>query len=157
MLLRKIAQLFKAPEPAGPPAVVRRFTAADRPIDADVVEWAGDAWRVVADRAMTVRLYEIADPAVEQCLLAYRARLRSEDLARRGYLEMWCRFPGRGEFFSKGLQQAIGGTTGWASYETPFYLKAGQRPDLIKLNLVVEGPGTVWLTDIELLTTPLRA
>ncbi len=157
MLLRKIAQLFKAPEPAGPPAAVKRFTAADRPIDAAVVERDGAAWRVAADRAMTVRLYEIADPGVEQCMLAYRARLRSEGLAKRGYLEMWCRFPGRGEFFSKGLQQPIGGTTGWASYEAPFYLKAGQRPDLIKLNLVLEGAGTVWLGDIELLKTPLRA
>ena len=48
------------------------------------------------------------------------------------------------------------GTTGWASYETPFYLIRGQRPDLIKLNLVVEGPGTVWIRDVELFRTPLK-
>jgi len=156
-MLRKIAQLFKAPEPAGPPEVLRRFTAADRPIDAAVVEWVGDVWRVVADRAITMRLYEIANPGVDQCMLVYRARMRSDSLSKRGYLEMWCRFPGRGEFFSKGLQQPISGTTGWASYETPFYLKTGQRPELVKLNLVIEGAGTVWLSDIELLRTPLRA
>ena len=155
-MLRKFTQLFKAPEPAGPPQVLRRFTAADRPIDATVVEWVGDAWRVAADRTTSVRLYEIADP-VEQCMLAYRARMRSESLSGRGYLEMWCRFPGRGEFFSKGLQQPISGTTGWASYETPFYLKTGQCPELIKLNLVIEGGGTIWLSGIELLRTPLRA
>ena len=154
-MLRRIARLFKAPEPAGPPQVLRRFTSADQPIDAAAVAWVGDAWQVVADRPMTVRLYEIVDLGTEQCMLAYRARLRSDGLAGRGYLEMWCRFPGRGEFFSKGLQQPITGTTGWASYEIPFYLSSGERPEVIKLNLVLDGAGTVWLSDIELQTTPL--
>ena len=70
---------------------------------------------------------------------------------------MWCRLPGRGEFFSKGAQQAVSGTANWARYEIPFYLKRGQKPDLIKLNLAVAGPGTVWLRNIELLKTPLAS
>ena len=57
--------------------------------------------------------------------------------------------------FSKGLNQAATGTTDWASYEIPFSLKKGQRPDLIKLNLVIEGRGKVWLRDIQLLKTPM--
>jgi hypothetical protein len=68
---------------------------------------------------------------------------------------MWCRVPGHGEFFSKGLDQPIKGTTDWGSYEVPFYLKKDQRADLLKLNLVVEGPGSVGIKDIELLKTPL--
>ena len=69
---------------------------------------------------------------------------------------MWCRLPGHGEFFSKGLHQAISGTTDWGSYEIPFYLKKGQQPDLIKLNLAIEGKGKVWIKDLELLATPLQ-
>jgi len=68
---------------------------------------------------------------------------------------MWCRLPGRGEFFSKGVDQAVEGTTDWVSCEIPFYLKKGQRPDLIKLNLAIEGSGKVWIRDVELLKTPL--
>jgi hypothetical protein len=41
------------------------------------------------------------------------------------------------------------------SCEIPFYLKKGQRPDLIKLNLAIEGSGKVWIRDVELLKTPL--
>lgn len=41
-------------------------------------------------------------------------------------------------------------------YETPFSLKQGQRPDLIKLNLVCEGRGAVRIKDVELLQTPLK-
>jgi hypothetical protein len=44
----------------------------------------------------------------------------------------------------------------WGSYEVAFRLAQGQRPDLIKLNLAVEGAGTVWIKDVELLQTPLR-
>ena len=61
-------------------------------------------------------------------MLTYRAELKAADLERGAYLEMWCRFPGRGEFFSKGLQQKAKGTTGWSSYEVPFSLKAAERP-----------------------------
>jgi len=48
----------------------------------------------------------------------------------------------------------VKGTTGWSSYEVPFRLRKGQRPDLLKLNLAVEGRGKVWIKDIELLKTP---
>jgi hypothetical protein len=49
----------------------------------------------------------------------------------------------------------VSGTTDWASYEVAFLLKKGQKPDLIKLNLVVEGKGQIWLKAVELLKTPL--
>jgi len=94
---------------------------------------------------------------VEQCILTYRAELKAEDLQGRAFLEMWCRLPGRGEFFSKGYKQAVSGTVEWARYEIPFYLKEGQKPDLIKLNFVVEGQGRVWLRNLELLKTPLAS
>jgi hypothetical protein len=44
----------------------------------------------------------------------------------------------------------VSGTTDWASYEVPFFLKKSERPDLIKLNVVIEGSGTVWIKDITL-------
>jgi len=154
-MFRKLVSLFGRPAPAGPTETIRRFTGADQPIDTAAARWTDDAWRIEATGPMTVRLYEISDPGAEQCMLAYRARMKGEGVAGKAYLEMWCRFPGRGEFFSKGLDQPVSGTTGWAACETPFSLKRGQRPDLIKLNLVMEGAGVVWLRDIELLKTPL--
>lgn len=115
------------------------------------------AWRIDTTTEQTIRLFEVENPVVEQCLLTYRAELKAEGLQGRAFLEMWCRLPGRGEFFSKGSQQAVSGTVNWARYELPFYLKRGQQPDLIKLNLAVEGVGTVWLRNIELLQTPLAS
>jgi len=34
-------------------------------------------------------------------------------------------------------------------------LKKGQQPDLLKLNMVFEGPGSVRLKELEILATPL--
>jgi hypothetical protein len=150
-----LKSLLGVPQASGPEEVVRRFRTSDPTLSQDGVTADGDSWVVDSREGRTVRLFEVEVPQVEQCVLTYRASLRSEDLAGRGYLEMWCRVPGRGEFFSKGLGQPIKGTTGWGSYETPFYLKRDQRADLIKLNLVAEGPGRVWIKDIELLKTPL--
>jgi len=105
------------------------------------------AWLIDTNDKQTFRLFELEDPEAQQCLITYRARIKSDGLAGRAFLEMWCRFPGRGEFFSKGFHQSVSGTTEWASYEIPFYLKKGQKPD--KLNLVVEGIGKVWIKDVE--------
>jgi hypothetical protein len=135
---------------------VRAFDSSTEPICRGVVTLDGDAWRIDSRGKQTCRLFEVSQPGVEQCLLAYRAKLRTENLEGRAYLEMWCSFATRGEFFSKGFHAAVAGTNDWASYEIPFFLKRGQQPDLVKLNLVLEGPGRVWFRDVALWATPLR-
>jgi hypothetical protein len=155
-MLKWLRSLFSQPKPAGPPQVLRAFSPDKSTITRAGIRADQGGWRIDAT-GQTIRLFEVEDPGVEQCLLTYRAELKAEGLNGRAFLEMWCRLPGRGEFFSKGHQQAVSGTANWARYEIPFYLKEGQRPDLIKLNLAVEGAGTVWLRNTELLKTPVAA
>ncbi len=154
-MLDRLTSLFRTPKASGPPQVIRRFDVSEPTIAVSGVAVEEGALRIDAGEPQTFPLFEVEQPHVDRCLLAYRARLKSDALEGRAYLEMWCRFAGRGEFFSKGLNQSLSGTMDWASYEIPFELKKGQEPDLIKLNLVVEGIGTVWARDIELLRTPL--
>jgi hypothetical protein len=142
---------------------LKTFTTANPVISKDVAA-AGDAWLANCTKAQTFRLFEVADPGVEECTVLYRAKLKTEGLTGRAYLEMWCRLPGRGEFFSKGLNQAVTGSNDWASFEIPFFLKKGEKPDLIRLNLVVASTGwlwkkavagKVWIKGVELLKSPL--
>lgn len=154
-MLSALKAMFRPPQPAGPPQIIRRFGLLDAPIAQDVVTIEDGAWRIDVRRPQSVKLYELAEPGVEHCLLTYRLSMRTAELSDKVHLEMWCRFPGRGEFFSKGLHNAATGTTDWASYETPFHLKAGQCPDLIRLELKFAGSGTAWVKDVELLRTPL--
>jgi hypothetical protein len=133
------------------PGMLKKFDASDKPLSQDRVTADQGGWRIEADKKRTVALFEIGESGVEDCTVSYRARLKSTNFEGKAYLEMWCRFPGKGEFFSRGVNNPVSGTTDWASYETPFFLKKGERPDLIKLNLVIEGKGTVWIRDVEVL------
>ena len=145
------------PRPAGPPQVLRAFAADEPTITQGGIRTDQGAWRIDAATVQTVRLFEVEAPGVDQCLLTYRAEMKAEGLKGRAFLEMWCHMPGRGDFFSKGYREAVSGTVDWARYEIPFYLKRGQKPDLLKLNIVIEGTGTVWLKNVELLQTPLAS
>jgi hypothetical protein len=102
----------------------------------------------------TVRLFETGDIDIENARIIYRAKLRTAGVEGKVYLEMWCSFPGVGEAFSRALQSPLSGTTGWTSQETPFFLKPGENPDNIKLNVVIEGRGRVWIDDIRIETGP---
>jgi hypothetical protein len=157
LMLKWLKSLFSSPQPVGPPQVLRAFAPDNATITQSGIRADQGEWRIDTTEKQTIRLFEVESPAVEQCLLTYRAELKTEGLKGRAFLEMWCRLPGRGEFFSKGHHQAVSGTASWARYEIPFYLKRGQKPDLIKLNLAVEGAGTVWLRNVALLNTPLAS
>jgi len=156
-MINWLKSIFSRSQPSGPPETIRLFRITDRTLSQGVVAVAQDGWVVDSKEEQTIRLFEVQDPQAEQCLISYRAKMKTDGLAGRAFLEMWCRLPGHGEFFSKGLNQAVRGTTDWASYEIPFYLKKGQKPDLIKLNLIVEGRGKIWLRDVQLFKTPMNS
>ena len=111
------------------------------------------AIRIEATQPTTIRLAEVNPANAENVMLTYRAHLRTEGLDGQAYLEMWCGIPGQGEFFSRALQAPVSGTTGWVTQETPFFLEKGQRAQVVKLNVVVAGTGTVWVDEISLVQT----
>ncbi|MBN1211902.1 MAG: hypothetical protein JXA92_04935 [candidate division Zixibacteria bacterium] len=107
--------------------------------------------RINSSRNTVVRLFETGNIDIEEACLVYKARIRTENFVGRAYLEMWCQFDDRGEFFSRDLYSPLTGNADWSSEETVFNLKKGENPDNVKLNLVIEGTGTVWIDDIHLL------
>jgi hypothetical protein len=124
-------------------------------IDQEITSDGNGSLRIEATEPKIVRLYDLENIDVEDARLVYRVKLRTEGVDGPVFLEMWCRFPGLGEFFSRALQSPLSGTTEWTSQETPFFLREGQKPDLIKLNLVIGGAGTVWIDDIVVSKAPL--
>jgi hypothetical protein len=130
--------------------VLKTFGPNARPLSRDDITTDQGGWRIEAKEGRTVRLFEIANPSIEECLAIYEAQLKTQKVRGKVYLEMWCRFPDKGEFFSKDIVNPTGGTTDWVSCQTTFWLKKDERPDLIKLNVVIEGSGTFWIKDIKL-------
>ncbi|MCK4357541.1 MAG: hypothetical protein KAW92_02120 [Candidatus Cloacimonetes bacterium] len=123
--------------------------------DLELDEWVSSdgiaSLKISVTRPTRVRLFETGDIDVENACLIYEAKLRTKDFVGQVYLEMLCNFPGKGEFFSRALESSIREDTEWTSQETPFYLKKGENPDNVKLNLVINGKGTVWIDDIRLI------
>jgi hypothetical protein len=125
----------------------------DREISSD----GNGSVKISAAESTTVRLYETGDIDIENARLDYKARIRTEEVIGQVFLEMWCAFEGKGEYFSRGLQSLTTGESDWADSETMFFLKAGENPNNVKLNLVINGSGTVWIDDIKLVKHPLKS
>jgi len=130
------------------------ITRSDVAVDSTVSNDGTASLKITAPGPMTVRLFELGDLDVENAKLVYRAMLRSRKLSGKAYLEMWVHFKDGGEYFSRGLDRTISGTTNWMTMEIMFILEKGQNPDNVKLNLVIDGKGTVWIDDIEILKGP---
>ena len=131
------------------------ISRGDVRVDKDISSDGNGSLIITSTKPTVVRLFEIGDIDIENARLIYQARLRTYNVEGKVYLEMWCHFPGKGEFFSRGLQTPLTGTTEWTTEETPFFLKKGENPDNVKLNLVIDGKGTAWIDDIRLLKAPL--
>ncbi len=124
----------------------------DREVSAD----NGGSLKIVATKSTTISLLSTGDLDVENARVTYSARVKTQGFRGKAYLEMWCRVPQEGEFFSKGLDRPLLDTADWTTLETHFFLKKGENPDNIILNLVVEGTGTVWIDEVELIAGPLE-
>ncbi|MCK4604802.1 MAG: hypothetical protein KAU41_08975 [Deltaproteobacteria bacterium] len=125
-------------------------------IDRDISSDQNGSLRITISKPTTARLYETGDIDIENARLIYQAKLRTKDVEGQVYLEMWCNFRGKGEFFSRALQSPLSGSNEWTSQETQFFLKKGENPDNVKLNLVINGKGTVWIDDIRLVKGSLN-
>ncbi len=125
-------------------------------IDRQISSDGNGSLRIEATKPVTIRLFETDDIDIENARLIYQAKVKTENVQGQVFLEMLCHFPGKGEFFSRGLMTPLSGSTDWTTQETPFFLRSGENPDNIKLNLVIDGKGSVWIDDIRLLKGPLK-
>jgi hypothetical protein len=131
------------------------ITRSSVELDTEITSDGNGSIRVTAGGPALVRLFEMGDIDIENARLVYRAKLRTENVEGRVYLEMYCRLPGMGEYFSRGIESPLSGTNEWVTEEIPFYFKKAMNPDNVKLNLVIDGRGTVWIDDIRVLRAPL--
>ncbi len=111
---------------------------------------------VDAAEARVVRLFEVDDLDLEgPLLLTWKAKLRSRSLFGRAFLEIWVRIPGKGEFFGRGLETSVRRSTDWTEAQAYFRVDEKVPIDRVRLNLVLEGGGHVWLDDAVLTAGPL--
>ncbi len=120
-------------------------------LDREITNDGGGSLRLTATEPTTFRLVETGDIDVENARLICQAKVRTAGVDGEVYLEMWCHFAGKGEYFSRALHAPLSGTADWTTQETPFFLRKGENPDNVKLNLVINGSGTAWIDDMRLI------
>lgn len=101
----------------------------------------------------TICLGEVSGLDVQAAQLLFRARVKT-DLEGDAFLEMWVQVAG-GQYFSRGMNDRVGGKSDWKSIQTPFNFQKDQKPDKVTLNVIVNGKGTVWVDDVVLSKAPL--
>jgi len=122
----------------------------------DTVDGAGSL-HITAKERRVVKLFEVDGLEVENAVLTYAAWLKCMSVGGNVYLEMWCRVPGRGEVFSRGFETAINRSENWTESQTLFFVDEGSTVDRVRLNLVIENGGHVWVDDVTLTVGPLPA
>jgi len=112
--------------------------------------------RIETSWPVTVCLGAVAGPDIENARLVYRAKVKSDLAGQRiAFLEMWAHVDG-GQYFSRGMNDVVQGTSDWKTIQTPFMFEKGQKPEKVTLNIVINGTGTVWVDDIVLSREPLK-
>ena len=124
-------------------------------VDSKVKVEGSASARISTTWPTTICLGEVPMLNVDNGKLVYEAKVRSEGLEGTAFLEMWCHVGG-GQYFSRGMNSVITGTTDWKKLETPFILQPGQKAEKVTLNIVVNGKGKLWIDDVRLLKLPLK-
>ena len=134
------------------------ISSGDAQIDSD----NDNALLINANGKTEVELFNIAGSDLGDKKLTYSARMRTENLTAtddtRGitYLQMNVLFPDGEELIARGPRVPLSGTTDWRSAETLLYVDKGVDPKRVKLELIVDGAGKVWVQDVKLRHRPLR-
>jgi hypothetical protein len=119
-------------------------------LDKNISDDGNGSIKIETDKPVVIQLYLINNVKVDDTQIVYEANIKSEDVKGQAYLELWCVFKDKGEFFSRGFDSVISGTTDWKTIRTVFNLQKGETPNKIQLNVVVNGVGTIWIDDIHL-------
>jgi len=112
--------------------------------------------KIVAPESTTVRIMDLGPQDISGVELLYQAKVKTEDVIGQVFLEMLCSFSEKGEYFSRGLDQIVTSSSDWTTLEIPFFIKDSDKPSNVKLNIVINGTGIVWVDDIKMFVKPYK-
>lgn len=126
--------------------------AFDREESAD----GGGSLRAESARPRTVRLYEVRNPrGLEGRLIVLTARLKSVGIRGEAFPELWIHESGRSDVQVRNPAGVVLKTQDWTPVRIEYRCERGERPDLLRVNLVIDGYGRAWIDDIRITSEPL--
>ena len=64
---------------------LKKFSTPDHTISKELTVTDEKTWMASCDKAKVIRLFEVPDPGVENCLVIYRAKIKTENLSEPAY------------------------------------------------------------------------
>lgn len=101
------------------------------------------------------KLYELSNPPITSSQYELMGKIRYEQVAEEGYLELMNYFPGGQAFFTRtmapsGPMAVLHGSAGWYDLSLPFQTDGQAKPEKLVLNLILPKGGTVYLSSLSL-------
>src|SRR4030067_1776373 len=87
----KVVELKKLPVDSMEGIITQSGVEIDKAVSSD----GNGSLKITANESTTVRLFETGDIDVENARLIYQAKVRTEGIDGKVYLEMWGNFPGK--------------------------------------------------------------
>lgn len=116
----------------------------------------GRVLRIEAPHSALICLGEQAGLHVRNEVIWYQARLKVAGATGGGaFLEMWCESADGKRFFSRGLDQMVKEDADWTEVRIPMRVDQGVEVVRVIMNVVLDGPGKVWVADVRLSSEPL--
>lgn len=109
--------------------------------------------KVTVEQPATVQLFEVPAPEAESAKYVFRAKVNMKDLLGDANLQMIIHFKNGGEV---NAYQTVRSPGAWTPMEVFGIVQKGQKPDMVRLNLLVNGTGTCWVDDVHLVQQPLQ-
>jgi tRNA A-37 threonylcarbamoyl transferase component Bud32 len=150
-------------EPPMAPTVLKKFDPkTDKPITKEangckVTEEEG-GWRIQHEfdpkasqsEHASIPLFQIAHPPIGGCRVTMKAQVKTDGKDSYAYLAV-----DTGEPFTVRGGSIRNGTTNWAPYEITWDQSAVINPPSLNVKLLIGGNGSIWIKDLEVVTTPL--
>ncbi|MEH2357991.1 hypothetical protein [Nostoc sp.] len=161
---------FGVPEPAELFVLIRRFTPADSIVTKGGIAIVGESWQIEAyddntqrfltnstDPLRNVILFEVAEPDVQECVLACQFNAKALDTEKPIKVSLGFRRTGQWGTMRQFWPTEVLLTEDFQPYEARAYLKKEADAAKIQISVQFESSGILQIRDIELLQAPVKS
>ncbi|MEH2179789.1 hypothetical protein [Nostoc sp.] len=159
---------FGVPEPTEPFVLIRRFTPADSTVTKGGIAIVGESWQIEAyddntqpfitsaDPLRNVILFEIAEPDVQECVLACQFNAKALNTEKPIKVSLGWRRTGQWGTMRHFWPTEVLLTEDFQPYEARAYFKKEADAATIQISVQFESSGILQIRDIELLQAPVK-
>lgn len=152
-MLSWLKALLAPPTPVGAPRLLKSFKHNAVPLCPRAVPVAPGEWRLAERPSGFAALFQLKNPAIESCLVTFRAEVCADRPVPDAAVELLCRVPRQRRRVIRSLPHDLRPDEGWHFFEVTLHLERGEQPSLLRLGLVTGAPANLGLRNAMVLVT----